>query len=82
MLFRSHPDLAIRLNNLAGLYQDTGSYAEAEPLYERAIAILDKALPPGHPYRTRVRENYAHLLDQLGRYAEAAELRVPAQAIR
>ena len=56
--------------------------AEAEPLYQRAIAILEKALPPDHPHQMQVRENYAHLLDQLGRHAEAAELRVPAQAIR
>jgi hypothetical protein len=29
-----------------------------------------------------IRENYANLLDHLGRHTEAAELRVPAQAIR
>ena len=29
-----HPDVAHSLNNLAGLYQKTGRYAEAEPLYK------------------------------------------------
>ena len=27
----------------------TGRYAEAEPLYERALAIREKALGPDHP---------------------------------
>ena len=37
------------LNNLAGLYQTQGRYAEAEPLYKRALAIYEKALGPDHP---------------------------------
>src|SRR5271165_4642054 len=32
-------DVAISLNNLAVLYQDEYMYAQAEPLYKRAIAI-------------------------------------------
>ena len=54
------------LNNLAALYDDQGRYADAEPLYKRALAIREKALGPDHPdvatslnnlaelYRTRV----------------------------
>ena len=38
-----------RLNNLAVLYRDQGRYAEAEPLYKRALAIREKALGPDHP---------------------------------
>ncbi len=34
-----HPDVAIDLNNLAGLYQVQGHFAEAEPLHQRALAI-------------------------------------------
>ena len=37
------------LNNLARLYDDQGRYAEAEPLYKRALAIREKALGPDHP---------------------------------
>ncbi len=33
------PRLATSLNNLAELYRAQGKYAEAEPLYERALAI-------------------------------------------
>ena len=60
------------LNNLAELYRATGRLAEAEPLYERVLAILEKALPPDHPHQALFRENYAILLDQLGRSEEAA----------
>ena len=37
------------LNNLAGLYHAQGRYADAEPLYKRALAICEKALGPDHP---------------------------------
>ncbi len=33
----------------AALYQAQGKYAEAEPLYKRALAIDEKALGPEHP---------------------------------
>ena len=32
-----HPDLALALNNLAGLLETQGSYAEARPLFERGL---------------------------------------------
>ena len=42
-------DVATTLNNLALLYKNLGKYAEAEPLYSRALAIREKALGPDHP---------------------------------
>ena len=36
--------LATSLNNLALLYKAQGRYAEAEPLYKRALAINEKAI--------------------------------------
>ena len=45
----SIPTSATSLNNLAVLYQAQGRYAEAEPLYQRALAIREKALGPEHP---------------------------------
>ena len=38
--------LATSLNNLALLYHFQRKYAEAEPLYERALAIDEKTLGP------------------------------------
>lgn len=35
-----HPSVAIRLNNLAALLQDTNRLEEAEPLMQRALIIL------------------------------------------
>jgi len=34
---------------LAALYSDQAREAEAEPLYQRALAIREKALGPDHP---------------------------------
>src|SRR5204862_429146 len=45
----NHPDVGIRLNNLAGLLQEMGDYAAARPLYERALRIAEMALGPAHP---------------------------------
>ena len=41
--------MAASLNNLAELYDAQGKYAEAEPLYKRALVIVEKALEPDHP---------------------------------
>ena len=44
-----HPNVAIRLNNLALLFQDTNRLAEAEPLMRRALAIDEQSYGPDHP---------------------------------
>ena len=63
-------------------YQAQGKYAEAEPHYQRALAISEKALGPEHPNVARILENYADLLRKLDRNAEAEELEERARAIR
>ena len=46
-----HPDVAIRLNNLALLLQATNGLAEAEPLSRRALGIFLKfTRDTGHPH--------------------------------
>ena len=74
--------MATSLNNLALLYDDQGRYAEAEPRYKRALAILEKALGPEHPNVATTLENHASLLRETGRVSEAAELEARAKAIR
>src|SRR4051812_34017448 len=44
----NHPGNA-GLNNLALLYREQGRLTEAEPLFQKAIAISEKALPADHP---------------------------------
>ena len=52
-----HPDAAISLNNLAGLLRDKGYLTAARPLFERALAIYEKALGPDHPTTAVIRKN-------------------------
>jgi CHAT domain-containing protein len=39
-----HPDLAVYLKDLAGLYETQGKYADAAPLYRRGFEIDDRVL--------------------------------------
>ena len=78
---RTTPTPPPQLNNLAGLYQDTGRLAEAEPLYERALAITEKALGPDHPDLAIRLNNLAELYRATGRLAEAEPLLERAVAI-
>ncbi len=64
------------------LYYAQGNYTEAEPLYQRALAIREKALGPEHPQVAQSLENYAALLRKLVREAEAGKMEARAQAIR
>ena len=56
---------AATLNNLAGLYESQGRYAEAEPLYQRSLSILKAKLPADHPYIKMGQENYDALKEKL-----------------
>jgi tetratricopeptide (TPR) repeat protein len=77
-----HPDVARSLNNLAALYDSYGKYTEAEPLYQRALAIREKALGPDHPDVATILENYAALLFKAGREVQARPLNARAKGIR
>jgi tetratricopeptide (TPR) repeat protein len=66
--------VAYPLNGLANLYNDQGKYAEAEPLYQRALRIREQALGPDHPRTREVVWNYAILLRKMGRESEATQL--------
>ena len=62
------------LNNLAALYRAQGRYAEAEPLYKRALAIGEKTLGPEHPEVATSLKNLRLLYRAQGRDAEAEPL--------
>ena len=74
--------MAISLNNLARLYHQQGKYNEAEPLYKRSLAIVEKALGPAHPHLATSLENYAMLLRKTNREVEATRMEAHAEAIR
>ena len=52
-------------------FRAQGSYAEAEPLYRRSLAIKEKAFGPEHPDVALSLNNLALLYDAQGNYAEA-----------
>jgi tetratricopeptide (TPR) repeat protein len=80
-LGRDHPDVAIRLNNLAQLLQATNRLAEAEPLMRRALAIGEENDGPDHPNVVIRLGNLATLLHATNRLAEAERLMRRALAI-
>ena len=55
------------LNNTAYYLDDRAEYADAEPLYQRALAIREKALGPDHPATATINASYAALLKKMGR---------------
>ncbi len=77
-----HPTTDTKLNNLAELYRAQGKYAEAEPLYKRALAIRENALGPHHQDVATSLNNLALLYRAQGRHAEAEPLYKRSLAIR
>lgn len=69
-----HPNIAIVLGNLAGVYQHQARYGKAELLYKESLDINKTALPPGHPQIATSLNNLAGLYLQQGRYAKAGSL--------
>jgi hypothetical protein len=64
------------------LHETYGRNVEAEPLFARALTILEKSLPPSHPDLVGTLKDYAGLLDTIGRSGEASEFWAQAEAIR
>jgi hypothetical protein len=72
--------LALYYNNFGKLYRVQNRYEDAEPLYQHVLALIEKVY--FHPHATLVLDNYADLLRQTNREAEAEKLEARAQAIR
>ena len=67
MLARDHPDVARSLNNLADLYERQGRYAEAQPLFERALAIREARRRPRPSRYCDIENNLAAFYQASGR---------------
>ncbi len=76
------PDVAFSLSELARRYRAQTPSREAEPRRPRASANAERALGTEHPDVVTVLENYAALLRQLNREAEAGALELRARTIR
>ncbi len=62
------------LNQVGYYLYYRAQYGEAEPLYQRAIAINEKALGPEHPDLAIYLNNLATLYKEQGKYGEAEPL--------
>ncbi|GHO82976.1 FxSxx-COOH system tetratricopeptide repeat protein [Dictyobacter formicarum] len=62
------------LYKVASYLQDRARYREAEPLYQRALGILEPSLGTGHPDVGYPLHNLANIYLEQGKYAEAEPL--------
>jgi len=73
---------ALLANNLGYFEALRGAYADAQPLYERALAIREAVLRADHPDTAQSVNNLASVLLHQGRYADAQSLFERALAVR
>jgi hypothetical protein len=76
-----HPDTATSLNNLAQVLAAQGNLLGARPLYERTLAIRERALGPEHPDTATSLHDLGLLLKDQGDLARARPLLERALAI-
>jgi tetratricopeptide (TPR) repeat protein len=77
----NHQRVETSVNILADIYKAQGRYVEAEEFYQRAIGI-DEKIPAPNDIRAVTLENYADLLQMMGRIEEAEALRQRATLMR
>ena len=58
------------LNSLAALYEEQARYADAEPLYKRALGIAEKVQGPDQPDVSTALANSSNLYSKLDRDSE------------
>ena len=75
------PRLAATLNALAVLYHAQSKYAEAEPLYQRVVKLLEQTVGPDHPTLATTLNNLAVVCEAQDKYTEAAPLYQRALAL-
>ena len=68
------PRLAATLNTLAVLYHAQKKYAQAEPLYQQVLKLLEQTVGPDHSTLATTLNNLALVYEAQDKYAEAAPL--------
>lgn len=74
--------VAESMDNLAIYSQGIGDYAGAEKLYESALAIMEKKLPPSDHYLAIFMDYVAEFYGRIGKKDREKALRERAKAIR
>jgi CHAT domain-containing protein/tetratricopeptide (TPR) repeat protein len=77
----NHPRYGYALKALGIAYQEQGKYAEAEDVYRRALATLEKTLGKNHEDVALTLTRLASVCDEEGKYGEAEALYGRALAI-
>ena len=77
----NHPDVVRSMLGLANLYAHRMQYAEAEPIFQRCVMVLDEiaAYGTGYPNLPDTLRLYANLLRSTGRKEEAAAMGGPSR---
>jgi tetratricopeptide (TPR) repeat protein len=78
---RDESTLISSLNILADVYRGNGKFDKAEPLYLRALQLLEKARGPEDASLTPVLNEYAEMLRKAGRADDAAKIEARSQSI-
>lgn len=78
----SHPMLVPSLYYLAEVFMAQERWEDAEDVCQRNLHLCENYLVPTHPMLARCLEQYAGLLDTLGRSSEAERLRERARPVR
>jgi tetratricopeptide (TPR) repeat protein len=81
MKLRDDDDVS-SLRNLALVRTAQKNYKEAEPLFKRALAALDASYNQGSARLIELLPDYAAVLRQLGRPAEAAKLEARLKVLK
>jgi hypothetical protein len=69
-----HSDVGVFTNNLGLIYHHQKKFFMAETEYQKALAMQSKLLGQGHPQTINVMANYARLLKETHRQAEARHM--------
>ena len=77
-----HSNYATTLTGLAGLYDETGKYEKAEPLYVESIEVFKKVSGTSHPDYASSLHNLATLYYSMGQYEKAELLFIESLGIR
>ncbi|MBU6453374.1 MAG: tetratricopeptide repeat protein [Cyanobacteria bacterium REEB67] len=69
-----HPDVGVFTNNLGLIYHHQKKYFMAETEYQKALALQNRVLGQHHPQTINAMSNYARLLKETHRLAEARHM--------
>jgi len=69
-----HTDVGVFINNLGLIYHNQKKFFMAETEYQKALAMQTKLLGQSHPHTINVMANYARLLKETHRQAEARHM--------